>query len=99
LAGQAARVTARTTAGAAKDVLTLSPLSLGQTLAGGALDLGKTAARAAGANASLPEPLRRAFQVVGWVPVVGIAAKAAQITAETTQAIQNGSVSFPQCEQ
>lgn len=87
LAGRAASVTARTTAGAAKDVLTLSPLSLGQTLVGGALDLGKTAARAAGANASLPEPLQRAFQVAGWVPVVGIAAKAAQVTAETAQAI------------
>ncbi len=89
LAGRAASATARTTAGAAKDVLTLSPLSLGQTIAGGALDLGKTAARAAGANASLPEPLRRAFQVAGWVPVVGIAAKAAQVTAETAQAIHN----------
>lgn len=89
LAGRAASVTARTTSGAAKDVLTLSPLSLGQTLVGGALDLGKTAARAAGASASLPEPLRRAFQVAGWVPVVGIAAKAAQVTAETAQAIHN----------
>ena len=89
LGGRAASVTAHTTAGAAKDVLTLSPLSLGQTLVGGALDLGKTAARAAGANASLPEPLRRAFQVAGWVPVVGIAAKAAQVTAETARAIHN----------
>jgi hypothetical protein len=89
LAGRAANVTARTTAGAAKDVFTLSPLSLGQTLVGGALDLGKTAARAAGANASQPEPLRRAFQVAGWVPVAGIAAKAAQVTAETAQAIHN----------
>jgi hypothetical protein len=89
LAGRAANVTARTTAGAAKDVFTLSPLSLGQTLVGGALDLGKTAARAAGANASLPEPLRRAFQVACWVPVAGIAAKAAQVTAETAQAIHN----------
>lgn len=89
LAGRAVSVTARPAAGAAKDVLTLSPLSLGQTLLGGALDLGKTAARAAGANASLPEPLRRAFQVAGCVPVVGIAAKAAQVTAETAQAIHN----------
>ena len=89
LAGRAASVTARTTAGAAKDVLTLSPLSLGQTLMGGALDLGKTAARAAGASASLPEPLRRAFQVAGWVPVVGIAAKATQVTTETAQSVHN----------
>lgn len=79
----------RTTAGAARDILTLSPLSLGQTLVGGAMDLGKSAVRAAGASASLPEPVRRAFQVAGWIPVVGIAAKAAQITAETAQSLVN----------
>jgi ribosomal protein L7/L12 len=98
LAGQAASVTARTTGGAVKDVLTLSPLSLGQTLAGGALDLGKTAARAAGANTSLPESLRRSFQVAGWVPVVGIAAKAAQVTAETAQAIHNARCRGPEVD-
>ncbi len=98
LAGRAASVTARTTAGAAKDVLTLSPLSLGQTLAGGALDLGKTAACAAGTNASLPEPLRWAFQVAGWVPVVGIAAKAAQVTTETAQAIHNATCRGPEVD-
>lgn len=89
LAGRAASVAVQTSARAAKDVLTLSPLSLGQTLVGGAMDLGKTAARATGANATLPEPLRRAFQVAGWVPVVGIAAKAAQLMAETAHAIHN----------
>jgi hypothetical protein len=53
------------------------------------MDLGKSAVRATGASASLPESVRRAFQVAGWIPVVGIAAKAAQITAETAQSLVN----------
>lgn len=82
---QAATGMASTAARSVKDVLTLSPISLGQTLAVGALDLSKTAARATGAASSLPEPLRLAFQIAGWVPVVGIAAKAAQLAAETAK--------------
>jgi len=82
LAASAATTVARTTVGAAKDVVTLSPLSLGKTMAGGAVDLGKSAASAAGVKASLPEPLRRAFQVAGWIPVVGIAAKATELATE-----------------
>lgn len=89
LAGRAASVTAHTTAEAAKDALTLSPLSLGQTLVEGALNLGKTTAPTSEANASLPEPIQRAFQVAGWVPVVGIAAKAAQVTTETAQTVHS----------
>jgi hypothetical protein len=85
LAASVATTTAKTTAGVAKDVVTLSPLSLGKTLAGGALELTKSAASAAGIRTSLPEPLRRAFQVAGWIPVVGIAAKAVELATETTQ--------------
>ena len=87
LAASAATTVSRTTVGVAKDAVTLSPLSLGKTLTGGALELGKSAASAAGVRASLPEPLRRAFQVAGWIPVMGIAAKAAEVAAGTAQTV------------
>jgi hypothetical protein len=89
LAVSTATTVAKTTAGAVKDAATLSPLSLGKTLAGGAMEVSKTAASAAGVRTSLPEPLRRAFQVAGWIPVVGIAAKAAEVAAETAQTAVN----------
>lgn len=85
LALSAAATVTKTTFGVVKDAATLSPLSLGKSLAGGAMDVGKTAASAAGVGTSLPEPLRRAFQVAGWIPVVGIAAKAAEVAAKTAQ--------------
>jgi hypothetical protein len=89
LAASAATTVARTTAGIAKDAVTLSPLSLGKTLAGGAMEIGESAASVAGVRASLPEPLRRAFQIAGWIPVVGIAAKAAEVAAKTAQTAVN----------
>jgi hypothetical protein len=89
LAASAATTVARTTAGIAKDAVTLSPLSLGKTLTGGAMEIGESAASIAGVRASLPEPLRRAFQIVGWIPVVGIAAKAAEVAAKTAQTAVN----------
>ncbi len=89
LAVSVAATAARTTVGVAKDAVTLSPLSLGKTLAGGGMEVGKTAASAAGVRTGLPEPLRRAFQVAGWIPVVGIAAKAAEVAAETAQTVVN----------
>lgn len=73
---------AKTTVGAVKDAVTLSPLALGKTLGGGAMEVGKSAASAAGVRTTLPEPLRRAFQVAGWIPVVGIAAKATELATE-----------------
>lgn len=86
---QMAATTARTAAGATKDLVTLSPLSLGRTLAGGATDLGATAARNAGLTAKLPEPVRRALQVIGWLPIVGSVSKVAEVAAETTQTVAN----------
>lgn len=86
---QMAATTARTAVGATKDLVTLSPLSLGRTLAGGATNLGATSARSAGLTASLPEPMRRALQVIGWLPIVGTVSKVAEVAAETTQAIVN----------
>ena len=86
---QMAATAARTAAGATKDLITLSPLSLGRTLAGGATDLGATVARGAGLTARLPEPVRRAMQVIGWLPVVGSVSKVAEVAAETTQSIAN----------
>lgn len=86
---QMAATTARTAVGATKDFLTLSPLSLGRTLAGGATDLGATGARSAGLTARLPEPVRRALQVTGWFPVVGGISKVAEVAAETTQSVAN----------
>jgi len=82
-------VAGRTAANAAKDILTLSPISLGKTVAGGVLDFGKTTAHGTGVASTLPEPLRRAFQIAGWIPVVGITAKAAQLATETAQTIVN----------
>jgi hypothetical protein len=86
---QMAATTARTAVGAAKDLVTLSPLSLGRTLAGGATDLGATAARSAGMAAKLPEPLRRVLQMIGCVPVVGTVSKVAAVAAETTKTVAN----------
>ncbi|WP_285727491.1 hypothetical protein [Geothrix rubra] len=86
---QMAATSARTATGATKDLLTLSPLSLGRTLAGGATDLGATAARSAGLTANLPEPVRRALQVIGWLPIVGSVSKVAEMAAETTQTVAN----------
>ena len=86
---QMAATTARTAVGAAKNLVTLSPLSLGRTLAGGGTDLGATAARGAGLRASLPEPVRRALQVIRWLPVVGSVSKVAEVAAETTQTVAN----------
>ena len=84
-----ATTTARTAFGATKDLVTLSPLSLGRTLAGGATDLGATVARGAGLTARLPEPVRRALQVIGWLPVVGTVSKVAEVAAETAQTVAN----------
>ncbi|WP_243382353.1 hypothetical protein [Geothrix alkalitolerans] len=86
---QMAATTARMAVGATKDFLTLSPLSLGRTLAGGATDLSATAARSADLTARLPEPVRRALQVIGWLPVVGSVSKVAEVAAETTQTVAN----------
>jgi len=86
---QMATTTARTAFGATKDLVTLSPLSLGRTLAGGATDLGATVARGAGLTARLPEPVRRALQVIGWLPVVGTVSKVAEVAAETAQTVAN----------
>jgi hypothetical protein len=93
-----AATTARTAAGATKDLVTLSPLSLGRTLAGGATDLGATAARNAGLTARLPEPLRRALQVIGWLPIVGSVSKVAEVAAETTQSIANAASRGPEID-
>ena len=79
LAVSVATTAAKTGVGVVKDALTLSPLDLGKTLAGGAMEFGKCAASAAGIRSTLPEPLRRAFQLAGWIPVVGIAAKATEL--------------------
>lgn len=95
---QMAATTARTAAGATKDLITLSPLSLGRTLVGGATDLGATAARSAGLAAKLPEPVSRAMQVIGWLPVVGSVAKVAEIAAETTQTVAHAASRGPEVE-
>lgn len=95
---QMAATTARTAAGATKDLVTLSPLSLGRTLAGGATDLGATAARSAGLTAKLPEPVRRALQVIGWLPVVGSVSKVAEVAAETTQTVAHAASRGPEVD-
>ncbi len=95
---QMAATTARTAAGATKDLVTLSPLSLGRTLAGGATDLGATAARSAGLTARLPEPVRRALQVIGWLPVVGSVSKVAEVAAETTQTVAHAASRGPEVD-
>ncbi len=84
-----ATTTARTAVGATRDLLTLSPFSLGNTLVGGATDLGATATRGAGLAAKLPEPANRALKVIGWLPAVGSLAKVAAVAAETTQTVAN----------
>ena len=89
LALSMATTLAKTTLGVVKDTVTLSPLSLAKGLAGGAMEVGKTTANAVGLKASLPEPLRRAFQLAGWIPLVGIAVKAAELSAETAQSAIN----------
>ncbi|MBP1625965.1 MAG: hypothetical protein H6Q00_440 [Holophagaceae bacterium] len=81
MAQQALGTTAKTTLGAAKDTVTLSPLALGKTLANGALELGGSVTRAAGLKSTLPEPLQKAFQVAGWLPVAGVAAKALELAS------------------
>jgi hypothetical protein len=86
---QTATMTALTAAGATKDLVTLSPLSLGRTLAGGATDLSASAARGTGLTTKLPEPVRRALQVIGWLPIVGSVSKVAEVAAETTQTVAN----------
>ena len=53
------------------------------------MDLGATAARGAGLTAGLPEPVRRALQVIGWLPIVGSVSKVAEVAAETTQTVAN----------
>ena len=89
LAIDAGTTIAKTTVGAVKDIATLSPVSLAKTLAGGAVDITKTAANATGLNTRLPEPVRLALQAAGWIPVVGIAAKAAEVAAQTTASAVN----------
>jgi hypothetical protein len=79
----------RTAVGAAKDILSLSTFALSKTLAGGAVEISRTTTHATGMASSLPEPVRRAFQVAGWIPVVGLLAKAAQLSAETAQTAVN----------
>lgn len=95
---QMATTTARTAAGTTKDLVTLSPLSLGRTLAGGATDLGATAARSAGLTAKLPEPMRRALQVIGWLPVVGSVSKVAEVAAETTNTVAHAASRGPEVD-
>lgn len=95
---QMAATTARTVADATKDLVTLSPLSLGRTLAGGATDLGATAARSAGLTAKLPEPVRRALQVIGWLPVVGSVSKVAEVAAETTNTVAHAASRGPEVD-
>lgn len=52
----------------------------------GVLDLGRTVTAAATRNAPLPEPVKRAFAVAGYVPVAGTVAKAYQLAVELTYA-------------
>lgn len=82
-------VSTRTAIGATKDIATLSPLSLGQTLVGGALGAGRAVFSASGLQASLPEPLRRAFQLAGWVPVAGALVRATQLATEVIHTAQS----------
>ena len=83
---QASSSLARTGAGLSRDALSLSPVSAATTVANGALELTKVVTHTARASAPLPEPLRRAFQIAGWVPVVGTAAKAIQLATELAHA-------------
>jgi hypothetical protein len=46
----------------------------------------------------LSEAIKRAFQAAGWVPTVGLATRAAQVAAETAQAIANASRRGPEVD-
>ena len=89
LAINAGTTMAKTAVGTVKDIATLSPVSLAKTLASGAVDITKTAANAAGLKTRLPEPVRLALQAAGWIPIVGIAAKAAEVAAQTALSAVN----------
>lgn len=76
----------RTTAGTAQDILTLSPLGAAKTVLGGGLDVASTASKAVKAHAPLPEPLRRAFQAAGWLPLAGPLVKALELATRVAHA-------------
>jgi hypothetical protein len=63
-----------------------APVSLVHSAGSGVVGLTRSVLNRAGAVAPLPKPVQAAFQVAGWVPVAGIAAKAIQLAAEVTQA-------------
>lgn len=88
-AAQFTFISAQTAMGATKDLVTLSPVSLGQTLVGGAMGAGRAVFFATGLHASLPEPLRRAFQLAGWIPMAGALVKATQLATEVIHTAHN----------
>lgn len=52
----------------------------------GAIELGRAVTSAATRKAPLPEPVKRAFEIAGYVPVAGTVAKAYQLAVELTWA-------------
>lgn len=87
-AARIATTLAQTAVDLTKDAVNLSPVSMATTLIKGAARGVKEVARAAGSGgAALPEPVQRALQVAGWVPVVGQVASAVQGVAEVANVV------------
>lgn len=75
-----------------------APVTLAHSAGSSAVGLAHSVLDRAGAVAPLPKPVQAAFQAAGWVPVVGVAAKAIQLTAEVTQAAMPAGARGPERE-
>lgn len=69
-----------------REVLSLSP---GSALVSATQTALRTVRATAAARGQLPEPLRRAFQVAGWIPLAGTGINALQQAAELAQSAHN----------
>jgi len=92
---QALGALARTALKAAQDLAT-NPPKIVLTLVQGGADLLLAATRKMGQP--LPEPLRRAFEAAGAVPVVGVGAKVLQKAVEMASPITPGTSSGPEVD-